>query len=815
MPAIGYRLVLVLGWLSWSLCASAEQPAAESAVDTIAVGGESEAAAPADIAEEPAAVALDVVTVTAQKRKEDLQKVSVSVSVVSGEDIRQRKINNMEQAMRSVPNVTVAGGFASVISIRGLQPPTNAGGLDPSASAIVDDVPLPLAFIGFAFLDLAGIEVLRGPQGTLYGRNNNAGVFKINTYDPEFVFSGSINGQYGDYGSNRLQAVVNVPVIDDTLAVRFKATRERTPGFVRNTYQDINAGAENRGQYGAKILLQPADELKIVSNLLYIDQGYPTGYAIQALKCTPTYLFLGRRFDDQFECDPDQKSSLDYDNEAQWVRAFFGNAVASWMMGDYELKGLVSYYKFDSLTRVDGDYSPIPLVIAPVIAKGDARSAEVRLISPELDFLHRPLTYISGLYYSEDEQYADAPINFVPLCVSGRPLNLGLLGIPGLPALPGSLPGLCDGDSAEAPYLETLGYLRHKLVKELGVFNQAEYSLTDDLRVTAGLRYSQVLTENLYSETRDHCLSVLTTCPLGLAAGIGNRESTGDEVKDRAINFKTALGYAITPRLNTYASVATGFKAGGFGLSIFEDDGGAPYVDKYEPERSINYELGAKTTFLGGQARANLALFWTDFTNFQVLQQNRILGSENANAAGARSRGVELETAFVTASDAGLYRLSMNGSFLDARYVEYKDAKCPPDERGSDDDGDPQTPNTCDLSGRSLPNAPRWKGAFILDAEWPVFDWPVIVTAGFDANWQDRVFHQSNTDPNATQAAFWRFNARTGFKGANGKWSVSAFVENLSNTYNIRNSQALIVPGVYGGYIDTPRWWALSATYSF
>lgn len=793
-------------------------PAAEApaTTETIPVSELPESGQPAVAEVESGPTVLQDVVVTAQKRKQRLQDVPASVAVISGEQIQQRGMLTAEQVTRSMPNVTVnTENLLGVYTIRGMGAAT-AGFFDPSVSAVVDDVPLPVSVINFAFLDLASVELLRGPQGTLFGKNTVAGAIKLSTQEPGDEFGGSGNVNIGSYHRQRVEAVAGIPLIEGRAGLRARYSDERRDGYIRNTYRNEDNGRISKSGLGAKLRLDLSSSLSLTTNVVQNTVDYLNGYGYQAVVCPDYYISLARTADPEFECEANKTSSTDY-NETSKGKAFLASTVLSWRPGDYEFKSFLSYYRYTAPTDYDADYTPLPLLTLPLDLSGRSLSSEIRLISPRnLQFLGRKFSFVTGLFVNGEHADQNDVLQIAPLpcAFAGIPVTGGLFGGLGIPGLnTGAL--TCSPDDPQGQtYAETLALIQNRYTREMAVFGQAEYELINKLTLTVGARYSHVRTVGEHLENRDTCAGLPQGC-VGAAGGYQNASFDGVHLTDSAISTKLALAYAVSKPLRTYISYATGFKPGGYALGIFADENGDPQPDSYQPEHSVSYEVGAKLNLFGGLVRVNAAAFRSDYKNLQVLV-NHLVGAEQSNAGSARTQGGELETLFILPSSWLTMRLALNGGYVDARYRNYQGAPCPASESGEDDDGNPQTPAVCDLSGRQLANAPRWKASSILDFDIPLGSWPVMLTVGGDANWQSRVFFQSDTDPNDTQPAYWFYNLRAGVADAADRWRLSFFIDNLADkTYLQTSNDISLVNGAHWGSVGAPRWYSVGFRYSF
>ncbi|HZP11573.1 MAG TPA: TonB-dependent receptor [Nevskiaceae bacterium] len=788
---------------------TATESAPAESLPTIPVPQKEEAPPPKT--KEADGVKLEEVIVTGGKRAENLQKLAGSVSVVTGKDIEGHNLNHLEDITRSMPNVTMsAENLTGSTNVRGMGTPFQAGA-DPGVLAVVDDVVIPVAYLAFAYLDLQSIELLRGPQGTLYGRDAEAGVFKVNTNDPTSQYEGHVALKYGSYNNRRIEAVGNIPLGEDA-GVRVKYVNEARDGYIYNTARHEDDSATTKSAAGAKFKWNAASDLSFTTNLLYVTLDLPRGFGYQAVACPDYYQTAAQEFDPQFHCQPGYTSSHDLaQTEDAW--AYFGSEVVSWKVHDYTLQAFLSYWNVYTFTWYDGDYSPLPLFSLPLLAHEHDLSGELRLLSPDVRVFDRRLSFITGLYYDQFWYSADYALNVGMLPCAGLSIPGGILSLPGITSVVGNNSVTCSNDPHDPPTVESIGFVQRKRVYEGGVFAQATYDLLDSLDVTLGLRYTRVQTNMDRLGNTATCFGAQAQCALALAGDYGNREIDGLKRVDPHWAPKAALRWSPTRTMMLYGSLGTGFKPGAYSQQVTStkpastpvspDPVSTPVASTFEPERSLSFELGWKNTLFHGMTKINVAAFFTRYRDFQIVVVDSLAQSHIGNAKEAQSKGVELESRTFL---PGNLMLTLNGGFLDGKYTDYTNAV---QTNGGCPAGQPNMTGstaTCNLNGVQLMFAPRWKSSILLDGGWGIFDWPVKLIAGIDATYTSRTLFQSSGDPKASQGPFWLFNARTGFASVDGKWSATFFVDNVLNKLNYQIVSPIpVVSDAYWASVNPPR----------
>lgn len=719
---------------------------------------------------------LEEIIVTAQKKEEAIQDVPVSVTAIGGDEIELRGLDNLEEITKSVPNViTNSANLITKFYMRGMG--TDGANFAPSVVTIIDGLPTnrPAAVWG-AFQDLARIEILRGPQGTLFGKDTVAGVINIVSQAPTYEWSGKATVSIGDFGSKRYEGVLNTPLINDKMAMRLVYGQEETEGYMYNTLLDEKDGGYEKVNVGAKFLWDISENMAVRLDLGYAEDDYPNGYGYQATAISDDHRDLAENRDPDFETAVNRTSSKDLE---EYTRSRYSSAKIKFdsSIGDYHLSFVSGYDDLVSDTYYDPDWGPLPGATIGIYNNGPMTNwfNELRLDSPDGLFNDR-FEYIVGAYYGDT-----VTGSFVPLTLNILP-GIGIP-IPGL----GTIPLPVDGEQVE----EKIDIIAKLGVQSFGAFGQATIKLTDTWDVIIGLRSSTVKTEAIEFENRAYTGDVQVAGPLLTLGGYGNRVGNNDKRTDKSTDYKVSTRYYITEEIMTYATVATGYKAGGYGNRVEEDNS----VETYNPEDSITYEIGIKADLFDGLARTNLTFFDTRFDQLQITGYDGFQ-STLENAGTARSRGAELETQFVL--PGGLFA-TFNAAYLNGRYVDYATAVCAVgDTENVQDDGDPTTTDTCDYSGGRLSYAPDWSASLLLSGEWDI-GWGLMLNSGLDISYQDDVLFQTDNDPDDSQEAYTLYNASLGIRDVDNAWRLTAFMENITDErYLVAGGDLSIIEGHWG-----------------
>ncbi|HEX7759382.1 MAG TPA: TonB-dependent receptor [Caulobacteraceae bacterium] len=551
---------------------------------------------------------LGEVVVTAEKRQELLSKAPLSLAVVTGAQAMRQGMTQVDQVLATVGGVKVLEGQdGPTFYIRGIGTgvPSSVG--DPEVNLNIDGVyQSEPEFTRAGLYDVARVEVLRGPQGTLYGRNALAGAVNIVTNDPTFDYGASASVGFGNYSLIQAQGMVNVPV-NDQLAVRVAAGSENHKGYLTNGADDAVIQSVR-----VKLLWKPTDRLKIVLAADDTHEGGEGEGEIQVSPPPPGFPIptnsLGNVIDSSNPwTSPDPGTAVRHTNfwstHAQ-IDADLGFGVLSF------LPAYRSYsYQCLSCFRSETDQNNY--------ASERQTTAELRLASPAAS----SFKWLVGLYYLN----ANNP-SF------GQQLG------PGADSFSDS-----SGNSVSEQGQNSFRSISY------AVFGQATYPITTQLRLTAGARYTvdrKSETAFVSSETGG-----VTTVTTGLFSA---------SKRWNAFTYRAGVEYDLTPHSLLYANVSTGYKAGGF------YQGAAP--NSYDPEHLTAYEIGSKNRLLNDRLEINADFFYYDYSQYQVNYLSfinptsaGIFGILTANAAGATSYGAEIEVRYLPTShdefDVSLYPL--------------------------------------------------------------------------------------------------------------------------------------------------------------
>jgi iron complex outermembrane receptor protein len=525
---------------------------------------------------------LEVMTVTAQKKEENVQDVPMSISVFSDIQIEDAGIENTLELTRFTPNLYMGkSGSVNQIIIRGISPYDIDTSIYSPAGLYVDDVSFPLNYMyNTDLFDIERIEVLKGPQGTLYGRNSESGVINIITKQPDNELRGKIFGEYGSYDtehgsspSYRAGGNISGPIVRDKLYLGLAGQWENSDGFMKNEYNNDEQAAKIDHINGRGTLRwTPTNkwDISFIADAMDTDDGLGI------------YKFMtGQNKTDRHKIKHD--GGEDYSEQE-------GNGQTFRIKYEGDSFNLLSvsgrrYYQHKYATDIDCTADPLNnLGNYYFTYENDQLSEEIRVSSPNDS---GPFEWLIGVYGFKEETDID----------------------------------IDNPWSQRLTDMDTKGY---------AVFGQGTYTLFDKLHLTAGLRYDH---QDLEGKQEYKFIDMMTGSPQSLNL---DKDLDYDEVLP-----KFSIAYDFTGDIMTYISASKGYITGGYNYAIAGD----LESFYYDPEYTWNYEAGLKTAWLDKKVIANLAVFYIDIEDKQVFEQlyPYIMEREITNAAEAHSMGIELE----------------------------------------------------------------------------------------------------------------------------------------------------------------------------
>ena len=731
---------------------------------------------------------LKTVTVTARRREESAQDVPTPMSVLDGQALESQRIYRIQDLQQLVPSVNVAYMHArqSSVSIRGLGNNPASDGLEGSVGLYLDNVYLGRPGMAvFDLMDIEQLEVLRGPQGTLFGKNTTAGVINISTRAPSFTPERSIETSVGEDGYFQTKGTVSGP-LSDTLAGRFSAYRTRNDGDIKNEYDGHTLNGGSRQGFRGQLLYKPNERFNLRWIGDYNEEDSSAGTRV--LFSTGPTINGVNRYESRAAAAgatlvDGSKRKVNLDND-QHVTVFQGGTSleANWTLdNDFTLTSVSSYRWWDFTPRNDDGLNVPAAYNAGVSVRDKQWSQEFRLASPTGGFFD----YVLGAYYFGSD-LDNTSFNYY-----------------------GPRADIWNGTPTGAlANVTTLGK-GHIETDSFALFAQGTWHLSDRLDFTAGVR-------GTYEEKSAW---VNRAAPVGGAAVAGAaataRQGRVGAYQSGDLNQYSAspsgllnLSYRFNDDLLGYATLSHGEKSGGVNLTVATAPVAGADSLLVGTERANNAELGFKSTLWDKRLQLNANLFWTQVNGYQTNaydEANRV--QYLTNAGSVRSRGVEFESTLIPLR--GL-TLNLNGSYNDVRYLSYKDAPCPPEVSLQ-----PGAPASCDLTGHQVVGASKWIANANGQYQWDLDNGlQPYVTASYA--FRSKAVGVVEDSDYAQIPSYAVVNLSTGLRGdyGQGQWDVSLWLKNaFDKTYYTTLWSA--ANGGYEGLLGTPRTLGVTARYDF
>jgi iron complex outermembrane recepter protein len=770
---------------------------------------------------------LEEIIVTAQKRSEGLQDVPISITAMSGEKINDAGITSLQELTQYTPNVTVnAGAGTPNLFIRGIGSGTNQG-FEQSVGMYIDGVYAgrgPLAAVPTT-MDLQRVEILKGPQGILFGKNTIAGAINVTSAKPTDEFEGMAEVLYApDHGQQQYNIVLSGPLTDD-LSGRLAVRHDTFDGWWDNvTNGDVGPDQDNWYARGS-LRWVINDDLEI--NAKY-EHGnfqadaspsavYQSDIAGQATAFGPAPLPV---ISDGNKGAGEAGTTKDTNTDVIAVQV-------DWNLDFATFTSISSYSTYDLKSFGDTDTAAVPAITRTRWEDYEQYSQELRLVSPGGE----TIDWIAGVYYQQNELDISRRLDELDFTLMGD-----LSAAPLYSAEPGT-PTVFDQEG-----------------ESWAVFGQATWNATEDLRLTLGLRYNEETKElDKISDSAGLQIKTLggnfysdpTKAPSEWysIADLRSHSFTDLDRKEDKWTYSANVQWDVSDDTMVYASVSTGYKGGGYDEAYSGSgaevrivhpvtnaeiaapvEGNDASILEYEPEEVTSYEVGAKMSLLDGAAEVNVALFRSEYEN---LQTSSLVGDafRVGNAGEAISQGVEVDGRMRLSE-----RLTVGGAlaYLDARYEEFNGATCtipqaedPVNNPGCLLEDGTNIASSAETGGQNLKDetlvySPEWSANLFARYVMPLGS-TMELTSTVDINYTDEFYSALDLDPNTEHDASTRINARIALVSTDGTWEVALLGKNLTDekTYFWKNDVAVTDSNSYWGAPERPRSFALQGRYNF
>ena len=665
-------------------------------------------------------VSLQAVTVTATRRAESLQKVPVAVSVVDGEQLERDNRNGVASIVQQVPSLNFRTGASNKdtsLFIRGVGTISTSPGVEPTVATVIDGVVYGRpGQATLDLLDLERIEVLRGPQGTLFGKNASAGVLNIVTKAPTEDTHGYIDQSYYSGNESRTRFGIGGSLIPDTLKGSLTTLFGSYDGNVDNRANGHEVNGYNRKGIRGKLAFTPNDDviLTLAADYMQSHDDAPNGVVSKAL--TPAFagaLAPVNASSHSRDIVSDYRSHVEDINKGL-------SAQLDWNLGDYTLTSITAWRGWDNTQWQDGDrLATISAAFPGTEDKGDLTynqySQELRLASPKGEFAE----YVGGLFYmhgKDEETYRRT-----------------------LVTPNGSQRGVADYTTTSDSY---------------SVFGETTLNFTSRLRGIAGLRWTH---DDLEYDHRRLSTSATTV------SGIQPATSSSGSVDEDGWSGRLGVQYDLSDDVMAYVTYSRGYKGPAYNVFFNMQPRD---TDALKPETSNTWEAGIKASAWDHRLTTNLAVFHSEYDNYQANFFDTVAGqvvTRLINAGSVSTEGVELDYALRATQNL---KLSGALAYTKARIDQFS---CPAGAAAS-----------CNVDGKTLPYSPDWKSYVRADYSIPLAN-GLDVELGTDYSWQSEVQYDISQNPDTKQGAYGIWNASVALADYTNGWRVALLGKNLAD----------------------------------
>lgn len=770
--------------------------------------------------------ALEEILVTAQKRVQSLRDVPISVNALSSEKIESSGITSIERVADYIPSFNMTQtGIGTNIAIRGISSGVNQG-FEQSAAQFVDGIHYGRAQLARApFLDLERVEILRGPQSIIFGKNSTAGAVSITTAKPGDELEAKLTALYEpEHGEQDLRLVLSGP-ITDTLGGRLAILDSSIDGFMENTTLQRDESSDKNRVVRATLQWQPTDAWDIVLkaedgsfdsdgrnieavNLINLPKPdgtlIPYNQLLKLLTAGNNVYLLDTTHDWKRQSNGDY-SYNDTDNVTLSVER---------KIGEHTFTSLTGYNAYTYEELCDCDFTGAPGF--NILSNEDYNqvSQEFRITSPE----DQTVSYIGGLFFqtSNLKFHDDIQVPKDSFIASALTQRIGA-----------TAANLLRGASTQRDFEQDTDLY--------AVFGQATWNVTDSFRTILGARYT---TEDKEADRHQyHVTPSGTVLPVGTPTspynglwGIFNVEPYDPIHGKRDESSFTPL-VTLQKDLNgtdmIYASYTTGFKSGGFDVranshpdpavnNAYNPGASDPRIRgtfEFEDEEVKNYEIGGKFVLADGAAELNLALFRSEFTNMQTSQFDGGVSFNVTNAGEATVQGLEVDGRWAVVDNV---LLRGGFAYIDFEYTDFKNSQC---YFGQED---PEDDSICDATGKRREFTPKLQGNAGIDYTIE-FNNGLKLVSTLDLIYSDDYLTTPSLDPKFQQDAYTKINARIALSGDNDKWELALIGKNLTDESIVSYANGLPVATTltsdtssgYYAFYERPKSVAIQGTIKF
>lgn len=751
---------------------------------------------------------LEEVVVTAQMRTQSMQDVPVSMAAVGGDKLLESGVNKIEDLAAQVPNLKMSEtGIGTNLYIRGIGSGINQG-FEQSVGMYVDGVYYGRGqLIRAPFLDLERVEVLRGPQNILYGKNSIAGAISMVTAKPTDQPSAMVSALYEPHQNEQVYDVMLSGPLTEAVGARFAFRDRSADGYMKNL--TLNRDEPQRNEQTARLILtwKPTDKLDAA--LKYEHGSFDvTGRQIEIINdqpsTLPSPLFAGLTEGQILRTRLGQSASV-LNNSLDYQRSSNGDysnndtdnatMTINYQLGEHTLTSISSWLSYKYNEFCDCDFTGAPFFNVHSQEDYDQYSQELRLVSPA----GKALEYIAGAYYQTSsqkftDQFALPANSIVPTI-----LNF---------SSPGAGTAIA---TAAAPRLFTQD------TDLFSAFGQLTWNVADDIRVIAGGRFS---TEDKSGARRfsfyNQNGNPVTLTEISVLSAVLKAEAHDLKGDRSESNFapQLAVQFDFTSDIMGYATLSRGNKSGGYDARSNKSPTTSTLpagAFEYKPEKANGIEIGTKAIVASGAGEVSIAAFRTEYQDLQVSIFDGILGFNVGNAAEAVSQGVELDSRWLVTR--GLL-LSASLAYLDFEFQKYPNGQCVQGQVPT------SPPFNCNYKGQTNQYVAKWSGNIGADYTLTLTDY-LELRNSLEVFFTSDYSPAQNLDARVQQSGYAKVNARVALMGNGDQWELALVGKNLTDRKVV--SYAADAPLAYSffrtvahyGMIEEPRNVAVQGIYRF
>jgi len=790
---------------------------------------------------------IDEIVITAQKREQSLQDVPIAVTAFDSARLEATGFNDITDLVNYTPGLDITTSQSSeqtTITLRGIGTGANNAGLEPAVGVFVDGVYRAQAGSSvFDLTDVERIEVLRGPQGTLFGRNTSGGAISIVSKRPEYDFGGNAEVTFGNLGLFQTKGAVTGPIVQDKLAFRLNANYQRRDGYIDNQLNGTELNDKDRWGVRGQFLFEPTATFSAVFAADYtrvdevccgavvLDNDADDPVLVGNAETAIATLGGSPLSEDLYESDSRvTRANVDPTSEAE---DFGFSLEANWDVAGHTITSITGYRDYQFNSRVDADFTELDAIENTRLWDQNAFSQELRLANESGGFWEY---VVGGYFFSQNLDFNDSitfgeegtelldlngefaalgslvgsPIPILPGYVTqGTPLALGLGGLP-LLSVPGVLVNTTGGSNDPFPAGGSGLDFTTQDQRAFSFFTHNAFNFTEKFTFTAGLRYTNEKKEidSSFVEVPAEGVPLAVTLnpvppnPDALINSFAVFEAVSPLIPDLNTEFTDSVvtgtakfQYDWTPKFTSYISYARGYKSGGTNA---DRTSGSP---TFAPETVNSFETGLKGDFFTDRLRLNAAAYYADYNDFQNVTFVGT-GFILENVGSVVSYGVELEG---VAAPTDWLSIENQTTWQNVQYDDFEAGPCVQGPFAGVF-GPPNANGLCRLAGGEVTNTPHIITTTAATITKPLFIDALSWYLRGEVSYRSEQSTDTNNDPRKIQEGYTTIGARAGIKSDDGMWEVIVWGKNLTDElYFHRSFDATVQEGRLLAYPSEPR----------